>query len=139
MKTNIGFYQDGRIGLIKGLKPGIKINACQIYKILSVCAYGLHRSAIHGTSTVNPTISATCVVTVTHAKDDTGVHGIGANISALGNGSLPVNDVTARDYFYDAVLWAVEHGITKGTSAKTFSPDATVTRAQVVTFLYRAN
>ena len=88
---------------------------------------------------MNPTISETCVVTVTPAKDDTGLPGISANISALGNGSLPFNDVTARDYFYDAVLWAVEHGITKGTSAKTFSPDATVTRAQVVTFLWRAN
>ena len=79
------------------------------------------------------------MVTVTPAKDDTGLPGISANISALGNGSLPFNDVTAQDYFYDAVLWAVEHGITKGTSAKTFSPDATVTRAQVVTFLWRAN
>lgn len=39
---------------------------------------------------------------------------------------------------YDAVLWAVEQGITTGTSATTFSPDATVTRGQVVTFLYRA-
>ena len=36
-------------------------------------------------------------------------------------------------------MWAVEIGITNGTSAKTFSPDATVTRAQVVTFLWRAN
>ena len=40
---------------------------------------------------------------------------------------------------YDAVLWAVEQGITTGTSATTFSPDATVTRGQVVTFLYRAS
>ena len=53
--------------------------------------------------------------------------------------SNPFTDVRADDYFYDAVLWAVEHGITNGTSAKTFSPDATVTRAQVVTFLWRAN
>lgn len=90
------------------------------------------------TSTVNSTISATCVVTVTPAKDDPVVPGIGAIIGALGNGSLPFNDVTARDYFYDAVKWAVDQGITSGTSRYTFSPDAPCTRAQVVTFLWRA-
>ena len=42
------------------------------------------------------------------------------------------------DYYYDAVLWAVEQGITGGTSATTFSPDAPVTRGQSVTFLWRA-
>lgn len=47
-------------------------------------------------------------------------------------------DVTSRDYYYDAVLWAVENGVTNGTSATTFSPDADVTRAQMVTFLWRA-
>ena len=51
----------------------------------------------------------------------------------------PFTDVHYGDYFYQAVLWAVENGITMGTSATTFSPDATVTRAQVVTFLWRAN
>ena len=51
----------------------------------------------------------------------------------------PFTDVHTSDYYYDAVLWAVQNGITNGTSAKTFSPDATVTRAQVVTFLWRAN
>lgn len=47
-------------------------------------------------------------------------------------------DVKADAYYYKAVLWAVEKGITKGTSDTTFSPDATVTRSQTVTFLYRA-
>lgn len=93
---------------------------------------------ITATSTVNSTISAACVVTVTPAKDDPVVPGIGAIIGALGNGSLPFNDVTARDYFYDAVKWAVDQGITSGTSRYTFSPDAPCTRAQVVTFLWRA-
>lgn len=51
----------------------------------------------------------------------------------------PFTDVQAGSYYYDAVLWAVEQGITKGTSATTFSPDATVTRGQTVTFLWRAN
>lgn len=53
------------------------------------------------------------------------------------NGKNPFVDVKADAYYYDAVLWAVEKGVTSGTSATTFSPDATVTRGQTVTFLYR--
>lgn len=53
------------------------------------------------------------------------------------NGKNPFTDVQADAYYYDAVLWAVEKGVTSGTSATTFSPDATVTRGQTVTFLYR--
>ena len=44
----------------------------------------------------------------------------------------------AGSYYYDAVLWAVENGITKGTSETMFSPDATCSRAQIVTFIWRA-
>lgn len=46
-------------------------------------------------------------------------------------------DVSSSAYYYKAVLWAVENGITMGTGAATFAPDASCTRAQVVTFLYR--
>jgi hypothetical protein len=49
----------------------------------------------------------------------------------------PFKDVGKDDYFLNPVLWAVEKGITKGTSDTTFSPDDTCTRAQVVTFMYR--
>lgn len=49
------------------------------------------------------------------------------------------NDVKPGDYFYDAVNWAVEKGITTGTRATTFSPNASCTRAQIVTFLWRAS
>lgn len=49
----------------------------------------------------------------------------------------PFKDVSTNDYYYNAVLWAVENGITSGTGADTFSPNTTVTRAQTVTFLYR--
>ena len=49
----------------------------------------------------------------------------------------PFTDVTGG-YYYKAVLWAVEQGITNGTSADKFSPDAGCTRAQVVTLLWRA-
>ena len=50
----------------------------------------------------------------------------------------PFVDVKESDYFYKAVLWAVEEGITAGTSATTFSPSNNCTYAQVITFLWRA-
>ena len=52
--------------------------------------------------------------------------------------AMPFTDVPVGSYYYDAVLWAVENGIAKGTSETTFGPDASCTRAQIVTFLYRA-
>ena len=50
----------------------------------------------------------------------------------------PFTDVKETDFYYDAVLWAVKEGITSGTSADTFSPFKTCSRAEVVTFLWRA-
>ncbi len=50
----------------------------------------------------------------------------------------PFTDVSREDYFYDAVLWAVENGITSGISADRFGPGKTCTRAQAVTFLWSA-
>ena len=52
---------------------------------------------------------------------------------------MPFTDVPMGSYYYNAVLWAIENGITEGTSDTTFSPDATCSRAQIVTFLWRAN
>ena len=52
--------------------------------------------------------------------------------------AMPFTDIPVGSYYYDAVLWAVENGITKGTSDTTFSPDATCSRAQIVTFLWRS-
>ena len=62
-----------------------------------------------------------------------------ANMTANGPaaGSNPFGDVSADNYYYNAVLWAVANGITNGTTADTFSPSADCTRAQIVTFLYR--
>lgn len=51
----------------------------------------------------------------------------------------PFTDIREEDYYYDAVLWAVENGVTNGTGADTFSPDVTVSRAQMITFLWRAH
>ena len=50
----------------------------------------------------------------------------------------PFVDMKPGAYYYDAVLWAVENGITKGTTDTTFSPNATCSRAQIVTFLWRS-
>ena len=52
--------------------------------------------------------------------------------------TMPFTDVKAGSYYYDAVLWAVENGITKGTSATEFSPAQNCSRAQIVTFLWRS-
>ena len=52
--------------------------------------------------------------------------------------TMPFTDVPVGSYYYDAVLWAVENGITKGTSDTTFSPDQNCTRAQIVSFLWRS-
>ena len=60
---------------------------------------------------------------------------------ALGTAPTTVNgftDVTADAFYADAVAWAVESGVTNGTSASTFSPNNGCTRAQIVTFLFRA-
>lgn len=58
--------------------------------------------------------------------------------SPKATGTNPFTDVSTSDYYYDAVLWAVANGVTNGTSATTFSPDTAVTRAQAVTFQWRA-
>ena len=51
---------------------------------------------------------------------------------------MPFPDVPVGSYYWNAVLWAIEHGITEGTSYLTFSPNDSCTRAQIVTFLWRA-
>ena len=60
---------------------------------------------------------------------------------AMGTAPTTVNgftDVAAGDFYAEAVAWAVENGVTSGTSASAFSPNAGCTRVQIVTFLYRA-
>lgn len=62
-------------------------------------------------------------------------------VRALAVGADPFNpfsDVLSGSYYHDAVLWAVGKNVTTGTSATTFSPNATCTQAQILTFLWRA-
>ena len=51
---------------------------------------------------------------------------------------MPFPDVPVGSYYWNAVLWAIEQGITEGTSYLTFSPNDSCTRAQIVTFLWRS-
>ena len=55
-----------------------------------------------------------------------------------GRTDMPFTDVTGNDWFYGSVEWAVANGVTSGTSGTTFGSDDDCTRAQIVTFLYRA-
>ncbi len=84
-------------------------------------------------------------------KSDAGGSGSGGSGSTGGSGSSgesggtitpddgnPFTDVPSGAYYKNAVLWAVKNGITGGTSATTFSPNGSCTRAQAVTFLWRA-
>jgi uncharacterized repeat protein (TIGR02543 family) len=57
---------------------------------------------------------------------------------AAAQSTNPFADVSDSDYYHDAVLWAVENGVTSGTTATAFSPDGICTRAQAVAFLWRA-
>ena len=61
-----------------------------------------------------------------------------AGSPAAKSSAMPFADVKAGSYYETAVLWAVEQGITKGTSETMFSPDGICTRAQIVTFLWRS-
>ena len=71
-------------------------------------------------------------ITVTDASADA------KNSSTSSSSSSGFSDVAESDYFADAVAWAVRQGVTTGTGANTSSPDSAVTRAEAVTFLWRA-
>lgn len=112
-------------------------------------------SSSGGTTTDNTTGSATDTATGTTTDTVTGtttdtVTGTGSSGSSSSTSgtttdtstddtALAFSDVSAEDYFYDAVYWAVEQGITNGTADNSFSPNSGCTRAQAVTFLWRAH
>ena len=96
-------------------------------------AWAVEQGITSGTSdtTFSPNVSCTRAQMVTFLWRASG--------SPKATGVNPFIDVSADAYYYDAVLWAAEKGITSGTTATTFSPDTTLTRSQTVTFLWRAN
>ena len=58
---------------------------------------------------------------------------------AVENAENPFEDVEEGVYYYNPILWAAENGVTAGVDATHFAPNAQCNRAEVVTFLYRAN
>ncbi|MCD8066984.1 MAG: S-layer homology domain-containing protein, partial [Oscillospiraceae bacterium] len=81
---------------------------------------------------ISPTICCTRAQVVTFLYRAAG------SPEAENGAANPFTDVDSDAYYCSAVLWAVQQGITLGTSETTFSPDEVCTRAQIVTFLYRA-
>lgn len=96
-------------------------------------AWAVEQGITSGTSdtTFSPNVSCTRAQMVTFLWRASGTPEIGT--------TSPFSDVSADAYYYDAVLWAVEQGITGGTGDGKFSPDAPCTRAQMATFLWRVN
>ncbi len=95
--------------------------------------WAVERGIAKGTSsdTFSPNASCTRAQIVTFLRRAAG----NPNPTTVG---IPFEDVREEDYYYEAILWALENGITAGTSPFRFSPDETVTRTQAVAFLYRA-
>ena len=94
-------------------------------------AWAIENGITTGTTTSTFSPNATC----TRAQSVTFLY------RALGTAPTTVNgftDVAADAFYADAVAWAVESGVTNGTTDSTFSPNNSCTRAQIVTFLYRA-
>ena len=96
-------------------------------------AWAVEKGVTEGTSATTFSPDAVC----TRAQIVTFLYRA-AGSPAVKSAVNPFTDVSASDYYYNAVLWAVENGITTGTSETTFSPNESCTRAQCVTFLYRA-
>ena len=95
--------------------------------------WAVEKGITEGTSTETFSPHASC----TRAQMVTFLWRVASSPEPIGTVN-PFSDLSPNAYYYKAVMWAVENGITQGTSADTFSPDATVTRGQTVTFLHRA-
>ena len=115
-----------------GKNPFIDVPAGSYYEDAVIWAVGKGITTGTSATTFNPNGICTRAQAVTFLWR-------AAGSPAAKSSVMPFADVKAGSYYYDAVLWAVEKGITKGTSDTMFSPDATCTRAQIVTFLWRAN
>ena len=115
-----------------GKNPFVDVPAGSYYEDAVIWAVGKGITTGTSATTFNPNGICTRAQAVTFLWR-------AAGSPAAKSGAMPFADVKAGSYYYDAVLWAVEQGITKGTSDTMFSPDATCTRAQIVTFLWRAN
>ena len=114
-----------------GKNPFVDVPAGSYYEDAVIWAVGKGITTGTSATTFNPNGICTRAQAVTFLWR-------AAGSPAAKSAVMPFTDVKAGSYYYDAVLWAVEQGITKGTSDTMFSPDATCTRAQIVTFLWRS-
>ena len=109
--------------------PFVDLNENAYYYTAVLWAY--EQGIAHGTTAVTFEPDATC----TRAQAVTFLHrAYSVEISAMKN---PFSDVDENRYYYDAVLWAVDMGITAGMTETTFGPDLNCTRGHIMTFLYR--
>ena len=115
-----------------GKNPFIDVPAGSYYE--DAVIWAVDKGITTGTSatTFNPNGSCTRAQAVTFLWRAAGSPAAKSKV-------MPFTDVPSGSYYYDAVLWAMEQDITKGTSDTAFSPNASCTRAQIVTFLWRAN
>jgi len=84
-------------------------------------------------TTITSTVSGSAVDLASRTFYSDGVNG-GSGVNVY----TPFADVSSSSYYLNSVLWAVDKVITNGTSATTFSPSATCTHGQIITFLWRA-
>ena len=115
-----------------GKNPFIDVPAGSYYE--DAVVWAVEKGITSGTSTVTFDPNGNC----TRAQAVTFLWRAAGSPAAKSK-VMPFTDVPSGSYYYDAVLWAMEQGITKGTSDTAFSPNASCTRAQIVTFLWRAN
>lgn len=103
--------------------------------------YGLTGNMIDGVSFV-PVSGSSGRVSILYTGTDKNGASYNGTVEIVVSNTLSnvskFNDVKQTDYFAQPVSWAIERGITKGTSGTTFSPDATCTRVQILTFLWRS-
>ena len=92
-----------------------------------VCENGLMNGTGSGTFSPKATTTRGMIVTILYRMQN----------SPESKAKNPFTDVKADAYYANAVLWAVENGVTTGASATTFDPAGDCTRGQIVTFLYR--
>ncbi len=116
---------------VKGKNPFTDVSPDAYY--YGAVQWAVKEGITSGTSATAFSPNTTC----TRAQAVTFLHR--ANGSPSSDKGTTFTDVAAGTYYEKAVAWAVEKNITKGTSANEFSPNANCTRAQIVTFLYRAN
>lgn len=120
--TDGTFFADSKNGLIYVYASKFSTYAVSYQEVTSSSGGGSTSYSVTVNSSESGTVDRNVTVSATFAKQS-------------GNRFL---DVADHAYYHDAVLWAVENGVTSGTSATTFSPNMTCTRAQTVTFLWRA-